>query len=178
MADHPADDEWFAALCERIRAAVPVPGASLDRRAALAVHEAAHALVDHANGLCVSSVSLDDLEGRANASATGAAVEAVLDGGTPEAAARFIRGAVAGIVAEAMVTNAPLWPHAYADLVFARDFAEAACDSDGKVGALLVQCIEDAKRTLLARWRTVLAVAELLSERGEIAGAELEAMLG
>jgi enoyl reductase-like protein len=176
MTGMASDEEWFTRLCQRLRLAIPLPPAVLDRRIALAFHEAGHAVVDHANGLDVTRVSIDGFEGRAHASASGAPVEAILDGATREAVRPFIQGALAGILAEAMVTAVPLWAHAYADLVFAKDFAEAACD-DGNAAVLLGECIEESKRTLTARWSSVVAIANLLCDRDEIAGTELEALL-
>ncbi len=180
----PVDDhreERFHLACERIRSVVLLPEAVLDRTTALAFHEAGHAVVDHANGMAVSRLRVGDFggrpEGRAYASARGAVVEAMLDGGNPGAVRPFIEGVVAGILAEARVTATPLWQDAHADLVHAGQLAEDACSTEDEGVAFLDGCIEGANRILTERWSSVTAIADVLRERGEVAGSELEALL-
>jgi hypothetical protein len=160
---------------------VSTPAAVLDRQTALAFHEAGHAVVDHANGVEVMRVWIGDVggrpEGRAHASARGAVAEAVLDGENPDAVRPIVQGAVAGILAEARVTAAPLWADAYADLFLAKQLMDGAHPTEEETARFLDVCIEGANRILTERWPSVVTIANVLHARGEIDGSELESLL-
>jgi hypothetical protein len=133
--------------------------------------------VDHHNGLEVARASCDPAEGRAHASATGTAVEAILDEPTPDAVRPFVFGALAGIIAESMACREPAWHLAYSDLVFADQFAAMACASDDAVDALLRECAATVGLVLRTRWAAVSALAEVLRAQGEVHGVQLAALL-
>lgn len=93
--DFGGGDSRFAAVCALIEGAVLVSSErqQLDKRAMLALHEAGHAVVDHHNGFDVREVSIQESDGKAHSSATGAAVEAILDAPTAAALRPFIADA-------------------------------------------------------------------------------------
>ncbi|MGA3123696.1 MAG: hypothetical protein ABSF69_23275 [Polyangiaceae bacterium] len=179
--DERESEQWVESVCERIRSGASAPAVVLDRRIALAFHEAGHAVVDHENGLAVARLSIfapaGRPEGRAHASVPGAVVEAMLDGENPDAARLIVEGAVAGIIAEARVTAAPQWGDAYADLALAKQLAEGACPTDAEASAFMGLCIEGANRTLTERWSSVAAIASFLATQGEITRDDLADLL-
>jgi hypothetical protein len=149
---------------------------------ALAVHEAAHAVADHAllPEFATPSVTIiPNLEQGYLGVCNGPAITDCIDD-NPREMKRLMRALVitklVGAIAESRISGNDL------DTLFANggaeDYDSAQTVANQYARCLFDRCVADARRFVRQRWWTILRVAESLDEKKTLTGLEVEALIG
>jgi hypothetical protein len=157
----------------------------VERLAAIAYHEAGHAVLAYANGFGCQSVSIvpdTKSAGRFDAKPIQQAVrfDCEVDRQTERLARRIGVVFLAGFAAELRFTGSENWNGADDDRRRAFDLCMNLRGPEGEVSKLFEELVDEAKLAVgrTRKWVAIRRLAAALIERQEISGANAERLIG